>query len=76
MSKILYKYTHIFPWITAIANKILAKSFFNSTKEHKGSLYQATVTKSRGSTLELAEWTIGIDKFAEVFEQLLTRSLA
>ena len=71
-SKILYKYTHVFPWITAVANKILAKGFFSATKEHKGSLYQATVTKSRGSTLELAEWTIGLDKFPEVFEELKT----
>lgn len=71
-SKILYKYTHIFPWITAIANKILYKGFFSSTKEHKGSLYQATVTKSRGSTLELAEWTISLDKFPEVFDELKT----
>ena len=69
-SKILYKYSHIFPWITAIANKILSAAFFSSEKEHKGSLYQATVTKSRGSTLELAEWTIGIDKFPTVFEEL------
>ena len=71
-SIILYKYSHIFPWITAVANKILAKGFFSSTKEHKGSLYQATVTKSRGSTLELAEWTIGLDKFPQVFEELKT----
>jgi L-gulonolactone oxidase len=71
-SKILYKYTHIFPWITAIANKLLYKGFFSSTKEHKGSLYQATVTKSRGSTLELAEWTIGLDVFPTVFEELKT----
>jgi L-gulonolactone oxidase len=71
-SKILYKYTHIFPWFTAIANKLLYRGFFSSTKEHKGSLYQATVTKSRGSTLELAEWTIGLDKFPEVFEELKT----
>jgi L-gulonolactone oxidase len=69
-SKILYKYTHIFPWITAIANKLLYRGFFSSRKEHKGTLYQATVTKSRGSTLELAEWTIGLDKFPEVFEEL------
>ena len=27
-SKLLYKYTHIFPWITAIANKILGRPFF------------------------------------------------
>tara|TARA_B110001454_G_scaffold89307_1_gene85305 strand:- start:3864 stop:5165 length:1302 start_codon:yes stop_codon:yes gene_type:complete len=71
-SKILYKYTHIFPWFTSIANKLLYLGFFSSTKEHKGSLYQATVTKSRGSTLELAEWTIGLDKFPIVFEELKT----
>ncbi|MEN8836157.1 MAG: D-arabinono-1,4-lactone oxidase, partial [Polaribacter sp.] len=41
-------------------------------KEHKGSLYQATVTKSRGSTLELAEWTISLDKFPKVFEEIKT----
>ena len=69
-SKILYKYTHKFPWFTSIANKLLYKGFFSSKKEHKGSLYQATVTKSRGSTLELAEWTIGIDKFPLVFKEL------
>ncbi len=71
-SKILYKYSHIFPWITAIANKIIHKAFFSTTKEHKGSLYQATVTKSRGSVIELAEWTIGLDKFQKVFEELKT----
>ena len=71
-SKILYKYTHIFPWLTAIANKLLYRGFFSSKKEHKGSLYQATVTKSRGSTLELAEWTIGLDKFPAVFKELKT----
>ena len=72
VSKILYKYSHIYPWITSIANKILAKAFFSSKKEHKGTLYQATVTKSRGSTLELAEWTIALDKFPQVFEELKT----
>ena len=69
-SKILYKYSHIFPWITAIANKLLYRGFFSAKKEHKGTLYQATVTKSRGSTLELAEWTIGLDKFPQVFKEL------
>ena len=72
VSKVLYKYSHKFPWITSIANKIIAKAFFNSKKEHKGSLYQATVTKSRGSTLELAEWTIALDKFPQVFNELKT----
>ena len=69
-SKLLYKYTHRFPWFTSIANKILYRLFFSYKKEHFGSLYQATVTKSRGSTLELAEWTIGISKFPQVFEEL------
>ncbi|WP_299623300.1 D-arabinono-1,4-lactone oxidase [uncultured Tenacibaculum sp.] len=69
-SKILYKYTHLFPWFTAVANKLLYRGFFRATKEHKGSLYQATVTKSRGSTLELAEWTISLDVFPKVFEEL------
>ncbi len=69
-SKILYKYTNRFPWFTAIANKILYTIFFKSKKEHKGSLYQATVTKSRGSTLELAEWTIPMNKFPDVFSEM------
>lgn len=69
-SKILYKNTHKYPWFTAIANKLLYLGFFRSQKEHKGTLYQATVTKSRGSTLELAEWTVGLDKFPEVFKEL------
>ncbi|MFC2127611.1 D-arabinono-1,4-lactone oxidase [Bacteroidota bacterium] len=70
VSRILYKYTHIFPWFTSIANKILGLLFFNSTKESKGSLYQATVTKSRGATLELAEWTIPLSVFPKVFKEL------
>ena len=69
-SKILYKYSHVFPWITAIANRLLYKGFFSSNKEYKGSLYQATVAKSRGATLELAEWTIGLDRFPLVFDEL------
>lgn len=69
-SKLLYRYTHIFPWITAIANKILGRLFFSSKRELKGSLYQATVTKSRGSTIELAEWTVDLAVFPQVFQEL------
>tara|TARA_B110000967_G_scaffold137157_1_gene140060 strand:+ start:42752 stop:44056 length:1305 start_codon:yes stop_codon:yes gene_type:complete len=71
-SKFLYKYTHKFPWFTSIANNLLYWAFFSSKKESKGSLYQATVTKSRGSTLELAEWTVALDVFPQVFEELKT----
>lgn len=69
-SRILYKYTNRFPWFTAVANKLLYWAFFRSRKEHVGSLYHATVTKSRGSTLELAEWTIGRSAFLKVFNEL------
>ncbi|MFK7900457.1 MAG: D-arabinono-1,4-lactone oxidase [Cyclobacteriaceae bacterium] len=72
VSKFLYQFTSTLPWFTSIANKILYAIFFKSEKEHKGSLYQATVTKSRGSTIELSEWTIGLDKFPQVFEELKT----
>lgn len=72
VSKLLYKYTHAMPWFTSIANKVLYWLFFRSKKETKGSLYQATVTKSRGSTLELAEWTVGLDVFPKVFKELKT----
>ncbi len=69
-SKILYKYTHIFPRFTATANKILYRLFFTATKEHAGSLYDATVTKKRGQTMELAEWTIPYTKFQTLFADL------
>lgn len=69
-SKALYSYTHRFPRFTVFANKILYKLFFRDKKEHKGNLYDATVTKSRGSTLELAEWTVPLSRFQELFAEL------
>ena len=69
-SKWLYKYTYKFPRLTAFANKFLYKAFFTVKKEHKGSLYQATVTKKRGSTMELAEWTIARSRFPALFKEL------
>ncbi len=71
-SRILYKYTYLFPSLTAIANKILYRLFFTAEKEHKGTLYNATVTKSRGSTMELAEWTVARSKFQDLFKELKT----
>ncbi|NJB82858.1 D-arabinono-1,4-lactone oxidase [Wenyingzhuangia aestuarii] len=69
-SKFLYQYTHKYPKFTATANKILYRLFFTPKKEHAGSLYDATVTKSRGATMELAEWTVGYSKFKELFVEL------
>lgn len=70
VSKFLYQYTHRFPRFTVLANKLIYKLFFTYPKTAKGNLYDATVTKSRGSTLELSEFTIGLDKFQKVFGEL------
>ncbi len=72
VSKLLYRFTKSAPWTIYFANKILYYRFFRSEKEHKGSLYGATVTKSRGSTLELAEWAIDLEVFPKLFAELKT----
>ncbi|MEN8765763.1 MAG: D-arabinono-1,4-lactone oxidase [Wenyingzhuangia sp.] len=72
VSKKLYKYTHKYPSFTSIANKILYFLFFTAKQEHAGSLYDATVTKKRGATMELAEWTVGYSKFQDLFKELKT----
>jgi len=70
MSKLLYRFADYYPPFIATANKILYRLFFSSKQQKSGTLYDATVTKSRGSTLELAEWTIRADKFIETFTEL------
>ncbi len=70
VSRMLYKYTTKFPFLTKFANKIIYKLFFTSKKESKGTLYDATVTKSRSGTLELAEWTIAKSRFDACFREL------
>ena len=70
LSKILYGWAVKKPSLTSWANKIIYALFFNHKQQKFGSLYDATVTKSRGSTLELAEWTVDIDKFEELFTDL------
>lgn len=70
VSQKLYKYTHKYPKFTAIANKILYFLFFTAKQEHAGSLYDATVTKKRGATMELAEWTVAYAKFQDLFADL------
>ena len=70
VSQKLYKYTHKYPSFTSIANKILYFLFFTAKQEHAGSLYDATVTKKRGATMELAEWTVAYSKFQDLFKDL------
>jgi len=70
VSALLYKYTTAYPFLTVPANKIIYRLFFRADVRHRGTLYGATVTKSRGSTLELAEWTVSLEKFKEIFPEL------
>ena len=70
VSKFLYKRTLRFPRFTRFANRLIRKLFFAHRIVEKGTLYGATVTKSRGSTLELAEWTVAMDRFEELFTKL------
>ncbi len=70
VSKWLYKYTTRFPKLTPFANRLIQGLFFSTEKESKGTLYDATVTKSRSGTLELAEWTIAVSRFPAVFKEL------
>lgn len=72
-SERLYKRTHKNPKFTVRANKLLYNLFFRHQKEHVGSLYDATVTKSRGVTMELAEWTVAYSKFKDLFLELKSR---
>jgi L-gulonolactone oxidase len=70
VSKFLYKRTVRFPRFTRFANRLLRTLFFSHRTVEKGTLYGATVTKSRGSTLELAEWTVAAERFEELFAEL------
>lgn len=70
VSKFLYNFTTKFPRFSILANRIIATLFFSAKIEKSGTLYGASVTKSRGSTLELAEWTIALDRFDELFVDL------
>ncbi len=73
VSKFLYARTVRYPRFTRIANKILRTFFFNKKVVSSGTLYGATVTKKRGSTLELGEWSVAMDRFDELFAELKTR---
>jgi L-gulonolactone oxidase len=70
VSRLLYGATSRIPALVPAANTILKRLFFSSPVERFGTLYGATVTKSRGSTLELAEWTCAQDSYPEVFREI------
>ncbi len=73
LSKLLYKRTVRRPRFTRLANKALRRLFFSHRVVSKGTLYGATVTKARASTLELAEWAVALEKFDELFAELNRR---
>ncbi len=70
VSKLLYRIAGRFPRFTVTANRLLRRLFFSSRTVTKGTLYGATVTKSRTSTIELAEWSVALDRFDELFTEL------
>jgi len=66
----LYALAVRWPWVTVFVNRILARLFFSAVQIRRGNLYDATVTKSRSGTMELAEWTIALEKFTPCFTEL------
>ena len=72
VSRLLYKRTARNPRFTRTANRLLRALFFSNRLVAKGTLYGATVTKSRASPLELAEWGVAMDRFDALFDELVT----
>ena len=70
VSKALYRRSAARPRFTRTANKILKRLFFSHRVVSKGTLYGATVTKSRSSPLELAEWSVALDRFDDLFAEM------
>ncbi len=69
LSRLLYSIDS--PGFSRFSNKLLRQLFFSHKSSSLGSLYQATVTKKRSSTLELAEWTVGQENFNAVFREFV-----
>lgn len=70
VSRILYKISVLHPRLTLAINKILKLLFFSHKEIEIGTVYETTVTKSRGASMELAEWSVPIDKFDDLFLEL------
>jgi L-gulonolactone oxidase len=70
VSAIAYRATTHVPAATPLANRLLYSLFFANRVAACGPLYDATVTKSRSSTMELAEWTIDRAAFSEALGQM------
>lgn len=73
LSARLYSVSARHPGFTPWANRIIRRLFFSARIDRYGSLYEATVTKKRNSTLELAEWSVARDRFQEFFPLLKER---
>ncbi len=67
VSRLLYKSRK--PAFVRLSNTLLKNLFFSHKTIHSGNLYDATVTKSRSSTLELAEWSVVRDDFPRCFNE-------
>lgn len=69
-SALIYGATVRLPSATPLANKLLRSLFFSHRVATHGSLYDTTVTKSRGSTMELAEWTVERSAFVDALGRM------
>lgn len=69
-SALLYRATTRLPVATPLVNRLLYSLFFAHRVADYGSLYDATVTKSRSSTMELAEWTVDRSAFPDALGQM------
>ncbi|MGM0442736.1 MAG: D-arabinono-1,4-lactone oxidase [Fibrobacterota bacterium] len=70
VSRFLYNLTVKAPFLTVAVNRIIYTFFFSRRQRKFGTLYDTTVTKSRGSALELAEWTVSRDDFDSLMREL------
>jgi len=71
-SALAYRATTYLPAATPLANRLLYSLFFAHRVASRGSLYDATVTKSRSSTMELAEWSVDRAAFPDALTQMRT----
>lgn len=70
VSASLYRASTRFPVATPVVNRLLYTLFFSHRTASRGSLYATTVTKSRSSTMELAEWTVDRRAFGEAMARM------
>ncbi|MGM0461970.1 MAG: D-arabinono-1,4-lactone oxidase [Fibrobacterota bacterium] len=70
LSKYLYSITTLIPPLTPLANSLIYALFFSYRQQKHGTLYEKTVTKTRTSPIELAEWIVDRKRFPALMKEL------